>query len=137
MRWKTGISTLLVAATLLGCSTLPAGAADVRNTSEFIIEADWLRATSEFSTKIASGKSAVTRNELPLESGETVRINASYTPDGSVDFGLVDEDGKFYYINVQNGSIDQTIRISRRGNYKLKIRNNTSGTVSVTGYVRY
>ena len=137
MRWKTGISTLLVAATLLGCSALPAGAADVRNTSEFIVEADWSRATSEFNTKIASGKSAVTRNELPLESGETVRINASYTPDGSVDFGLVDADGKFYYINVQSGSIDKTIQISKRGNYKLKIRNNTSSTVSVTGYIRY
>lgn len=74
---------------------------------------------------------------FPLAAGETVRINASYTPDASVDFGLIDEDGIFHFLTVTNGSIDITIRISRRGHYTLAIRNNASVDISVSGYVTY
>ena len=74
---------------------------------------------------------------LLRRAGDTVRINASYSPDGSVDFGLVDEDGAFHYINVKNGSIDKTIRVSERGKYKFQVRNNTSVAVKVCGFVRY
>lgn len=73
-----------------------------------------------------------------MEAGETVTIKAAYTPmDASVDVGLVDSDGAFHYFNVKNGSIDKTIRIETRGNYKLAIRNNSGNVISVSGYVKY
>ena len=63
-------------------------------------------------------------------------INASYSPSSSsMDFGLVTSDGYFYYINVDNGNINKTIRVEERGNYMLAVRNNSDDTVSVVGYV--
>lgn len=55
----------------------------------------------------------------------------------SMDFGLVTSDGYFYYINVDNGNINKTIRVEERGNYMLAVRNNSDDTVSVVGYVNY
>lgn len=74
---------------------------------------------------------------FPLEVGETVRINASYTPNGSVDFGLLDSDNVFHYLTVTKGSIDKTLKIEKRGNYTFAIRNNTDNQISVSGYVTY
>ena len=95
------------------------------------------RAIGEFKMTVSAKTKAIADNSLSLEAGDTVRINASYSPDGSVDFGLVDEDGVFHYINVKNGSIDKTIRISERGKYKFQVRNNSSVAVKVCGFVRY
>ena len=95
------------------------------------------RASGEFEMTVSAKTKAIADSSFPLEAGETVRINASYSPDGSVDFGLVDEDGIFHYINVKSGSIDKTIRVSERGNYKFQVRNNSSVAVKVKGFVRY
>ncbi len=95
------------------------------------------RATGTFNATLLAGEKAVGSSSFPMEEGETVRINASYSPDVSMDFGLVDENGIFYYFNVTNGSIDKTIRIEESGNYTLQIRNNSSSTVKVSGFVKY
>lgn len=97
------------------------------------------RATTSFHADISAGSLAGMRDTLfPLEAGETVTINASYSPfSASMDFGLIAPDGYFYYINVNNGSINKTIRVNERGNYMLAVRNNSSSTVSVVGYVNY
>lgn len=80
----------------------------------------------------------ITNLLLPLEENETVTINASYSPlSASVDFGLIAPDGYFYYSNVKNGSINKTIRVDERGNYMLAVRNNSSSTISVVGFVNY
>lgn len=50
---------------------------------------------------------------------------------------VLPEEEKFHYFNVKNGSIDKTIRIETRGNYKLAIRNNSGNVISVSGYVKY
>ncbi len=48
-----------------------------------------------------------------MEAGETVRIRGIYSPeDASMDFGLIDSAGVFHYVNVKDGSIDQTFKIS-------------------------
>lgn len=61
-----------------------------------------------------------------------------YTPaSASMDFGLIDSDGTFYPVRANNGSINQTIRIDLRGNYTFAIRNNSSYTVNVFGFVNY
>lgn len=77
-------------------------------------------------------------SSFPMEYGETVTITASYTPaSASMDFGLIDSDGTFYPVRANNGSINQTIRIDLRGNYTFAIRNNSSYTVNVFGFVNY
>lgn len=73
-----------------------------------------------------------------MEAGETVTIKATYSPfSASVDFGLVDGKGKFHYLTVNNGTFDKTIKVDTRGNYVFAVRNNSSQSISVSGYVRY
>ena len=97
------------------------------------------RASVNFEVDLEENSISVMRNvKFPLEAGETVTINASYSPfSASVDFGLIAPDGYFYYINVKNGSINKTIRVDERGNSMLAVRNNSDDTVSVVGYVNY
>ena len=65
-------------------------------------------------------------------------MDSNYSPENaSLDFGLVDSNEKFHYINVTTGSIDKTIEIPENGDYTLAIRNNSSKSVKVTGVVRY
>lgn len=95
-------------------------------------------ATGRFSMDVP-GKTIIAANSsFPLEAGETVTIKASYSPfTASVDFGLVDADGYFYYFNENDGSVDKTIEVSKRGNYTLAVRNNSSQEINVSGYVNY
>lgn len=73
-----------------------------------------------------------------MEAGETVTINFAYTPkSASVEFGLIAPNGRFYYVTGQNGSINQTISISERGDYRFAVCNNSSNTVSVSGFIEY
>lgn len=85
------------------------------------------------------GKSfGVAENSFSLEAGETVTINCSYSPaSASVDFGLIAPDGYFYYVNSTNGSVNSTLTVAVRGQYTLAVRNNSSNSISVVGYVNY
>lgn len=95
-------------------------------------------ATGQLNLSIAPKTKVSADTSFPMAAGETVTIKASYTPfSASVDFGLVDSDGYFHYINVTNGSINKTIRIEETGNYTLRIRNNSDSTVNVSGCVNY
>lgn len=96
------------------------------------------RATGSFSVEVKPYERAKGDTNLPMEAGETVRIRATYSPeDASVDFGLVDPDGIFHYLSAEDGVFDKTFEIPERGNYRLGIKNNSSQTVSVSGFVRY
>ena len=97
------------------------------------------RASVRFDADIAENSISVMKNvKFPLEANETVTISASYSPNSaSMDFGLVAPDGYFYYINVNKGNINKTIRVDERGNYMLAVRNNSDDIVSVVGYVNY
>lgn len=99
--------------------------------------AEFQRSTGSFSMTISAGKYKKASTSFSLEAGESVTINASYTPrSASVDFGLVDSNNVFTYINVTNGSIDNgVITVTQRGTYTLAVRNNSSNQVDVTGYV--
>lgn len=101
-------------------------------------EASVLRATGRFSMDVPGGMIAKANSSFPLEAGEKVTIKATYTPfSASVDFGLIAPDGYFHYINVNNGSFDETIKVDERGNYTFAVMNNSSETISVSGYVNY
>lgn len=73
-----------------------------------------------------------------FEARSIITFNCSYSPSSaSMDFGVLTPDGRFYFINVKGGSINQTLEISQAGNYSVAIRNNSSQTVSVVGFVEY
>lgn len=87
---------------------------------------------------IKANGTVVADTSFTMSAGETVRIRANYSPENaSLDFGLVDSNEKFHYINVTTGSIDKTIEIPENGSYTLVIRNNSSKSVKVTGIVTY
>ena len=96
------------------------------------------RATGKFDMEVPGNTSVKASSSFPLEIGEVVTIKATYSPfSASVDFGLIAPDGLFYGLNANDGSFDKAIKVSQRGNYTLAIRNNSSQTISVSGFVNY
>lgn len=131
MRVKRIIGMVLAFVVVVSC--LGVGTVQAQDTDML-----WLRATGRFSMDIPGDTSVQASTSFPLEAGETVTIKASYSPfAASVDFGLIAPDGLFYFVNVTNGSIDQTIEVDQRGNYTFAVRNNSSNAISVSGYVNY
>ncbi len=135
MRRKKLFCAALACVLAISCLCTGAGAAE-RAAPE--TEVDIARASGKFSMDIPGNTAKETESSFPLEVGECVTIKASYSPfSASVDFGLIAPDGLFYYVNVSNGSIDQAIEVTQRGNYTLAVRNNSSEAVYVTGIVNY
>ena len=88
--------------------------------------------------KLAPTRPAKLSTAFYLAAGETVTISASYTPkNASVDFGLIDKDNTFHYINTTSGSINETIRVPLNGNYFFAIKNNSGTSITVTGTINY
>lgn len=96
------------------------------------------RASGRFSMEIDGDTLLPANQSFPLDAGETINIRATYSPSSaSVDFGYLDPDGLFHFVNVTGGSVNYTFEVEERGSYTLAIRNNSSRTVSVSGYVNY
>lgn len=96
------------------------------------------RATGHLSFSVKSQGSHYIESMLSLEAGDTVRINATYSPgSASIYVGLIDQDGVFHYLNVSNGDINATFEIEESGEYKLAVMNNSAHKVNISGYVYY
>lgn len=96
------------------------------------------RATTSVSWTVKANVLKKANTTFPMEAGECVTINCSYTPRwADVDFGLIAPDGLFHYLPGQDGSINRTIRIDERGEYRFGVYNKSSNTVSVTGFIEY
>lgn len=135
MRMKRFFCMVLACIAVIGCLSVNAGAVE---TVEAETSAVIARATNRFSTDIPGDSLYTDDKSFPLAVGETITISATYTPrSASVDFGFIAPDGLFYSVSGKNGSVDQTIQVSQRGDYTLAIRNNSSNTVSVSGFVNY
>ena len=105
---------------------------------DHVIELSLERASGSFNMTVPAKSILRADKSFPLESGETVTIKATYSPfSASVDFGLVDDNGKFHYLTVSNGTFDKTIKVDTRGNYVFAVRNNSGRSISVSGYVNY
>ncbi len=123
-----------------GVLAVPVSASEVTaNDSQYMMEGIAVPlATNSFSMTIGANATLKTTVSFPLTVGEGVTIKASYSPfAASVDFGLVDSDGVFHYVNITGGNIDHTIWINEGGDYTLQIRNNASYEVEVSGFVNY
>lgn len=96
------------------------------------------RATDYFRVNVPEKELFTADTGFYLETGETVTIQANYSPaSASVDFGLIAPDSLFYPLRASNGSFKGAIQINERGEYILAIRNNSSGMISVSGSVTY
>ena len=130
---------VLTGAVMIGCLCTGTGAVDESNVISKEYETTGTaitRATGNLDWTIKANGTVVADTSFTMSAGETVRIRANYSPENaSLDFGLVDSNEKFHYINVTTGSIDKTIEIPENGSYTLVIRNNSSKSVKVTGLV--
>lgn len=140
MRMKRIICLVLACIVAAGAISVPASAAEteiiaMENAADSFITPF---ATKSFDMSIPAKSKVLANTTFSLAAWETVTIKASYSPfSASVDFGLVDSDGTFHYINVTGGSIDKTIQVNESGDYRLQIRNNSSAEVEVSGFVNY
>ena len=133
MRIRRFVCVAFACAAVLSRMVVNAGAVDERH-----VEMQIARATGEFRMEIAGNTLATANSTFPLEAGESVEINAVYSPkSASVDFGVVAPDGLFYPPRGANGAFHKSIKVDVRGNYTLAIRNNSSETVKVSGFVNY
>lgn len=139
--WEKRMICLVVACLLVaGTLSLPAYAVEAEDNGSGSLAENLfsLRATGSFNLTVPANTKAFAGNGFSMSAGETVTINASYAPsDASVDFGIVDDAGNFYYFNTTEGSINKTIQVTKSGNYTVQIRNNSSGEVKVSGFVNY
>ncbi len=132
---KKSLCLLLTCLTIFGCFSVPAAAVGI---DEQAIDISERRATGHFDFEIPENTIMRASNSFPMEYGETVTIRATFSPaSASMDFGLIDSDGTFYSVRAEDGSINHTIRIDQRGNYIFAIRNNSSYSVHVSGFVNY
>ena len=96
------------------------------------------RATTYVSWSVKANILKEADTTFPVEAGECVTINCSYTPRwADVDFGLIAPDNRFYYLPGEEGSINRAIRIDERGEYRFGVYNKSSNTVSVSGFIEY
>lgn len=103
-----------------------------------VLDETMVRATGSINSDVPANKTAVSGKQFPLEVGEIVTINCSYSPaTASMDFGVIAPDGYFYFLSVKEGSINRSIIVNQRGSYSMAIRNNSSHTVTVVGFVTY
>lgn len=141
MQLKKKLSLVLACVVSICCLNIGAVAAEIPWDNNFIeITQGAMRATKTFEVTVSAhgNANANVKDAFSMEAGETVRIRGTYSPeDASMDFGLIDSAGIFHYVNVKDGSIDQTFKISESGNYRLGIRNNSAETVKVQGFIRY
>lgn len=154
MKLKTILWPLLVCAALIGSFATPTDASDI--CTEYLwledLESEWvdlsslancegsisLRATQSIDGNIPSLALCPIIQLTSLQANDLVTFNCSYSPSSaSMDFGVIASNGRFHYVNVKGGSINQAIGISQSGSYTVAIRNNSSQTVRVVGFVNY
>lgn len=124
---------LLSCVLLLSCSFVPTAGADVP-----VYDSAILRVSGRLDHSFPANKITPITQPFSLAEGDIIQYDCTYTPkSASLDFGYIAPDGLFYYLNITNGSIDQSIEVGRNGQYTLAIRNNESYAVTVKGTVKY
>lgn len=135
MKIKKFFCLMLALVVVVSCFGVSAVAAEVAPYDDDFLT---VRATGKFDMEVPANSAVKADSSFPLEVGEVVTIKATYSPfSASVDFGLIAPDGLFYGLNTTTGSFDKAIKVSQRGHYYFAVRNNSSETISVSGYVNY
>lgn len=140
MKARNVIGVLLICLLVSPLLSISANAAMASSCTEIVSTQEVVlpRATESFSMSVAGKTRLSSDKSMSLAKGETVTISANYSPsNASVDIGVVDADGVFYYINKTNGNFNSSISITKSGQYTLQIRNNSTGAIDITGQVNY
>lgn len=133
MKFKRLILVPLFCLLLLGSSFVPTMATDISSNSTVI-----LRASGRLDHSFSANSITPLGQQFSLDMDEIVAFNCTYTPkSASMDFGYIDSNNVFHYLNCTSGSIEKSFELARAGQYTLAIRNNASYAVTVTGTVRY
>ena len=133
MKHKQLFGTLLVCTLLLGCSFVPAAAADTSANNSVV-----LRVSGRLNHRLPANLITPITQSFTLEAGDIIKYDCTYTPkSASLDFGYIDSNNVFHYLNCTSGSIDQSFEVGQSGQYTQAIRNNASYAVTVTGTVKY
>lgn len=100
--------------------------------------------TQIFGQNIAGHSISAVSPLFSLERGDFVILRYAYSflfsyrpPEATLDLGLLDSSGRFFSINVdvEGGSISQTIEINETESYVVAVRNNSSQMVCVSGHL--
>ncbi len=135
MKMKKVFCVVLTLVALVSCFGVSAVATEVAPYNEDFLT---VRASGKFDMEVPGNSAVKADSSFPLEVGEVVTIKATYSPfSASVDFGVIAPDGLFYGLNTTTGSFDKAIKVNQRGHYYFAVRNNSSETISVSGYVNY
>ena len=140
MQMRRMACVVIVCCLLIGTTVIPASATEVLPLSEEQFQIGTVNplATNSFSITIPANSKVRANSSFSMMVGETITIKASYAPfSADVDIGFIAPDGRFYYISVTGGSIDQTIQVSQSGLYTLQIRNNSDAEIEIAGFVNY
>lgn len=130
---KRLVSLLLACMAVFSFAAIPAQAAEAPDNNTVI-----LRATGRLNHTIPKNSVLPIGAEFSLEAGDKVTFNCSYTPkSASVDFGYIDSDNTFHFLNSTSGSIYKALEIPKSGQYTIAIRNNASYAITVTGTIKY
>lgn len=133
MRHKRIISALLACMLLLSCSLFPTIAIEAPDNSIIMP-----RVSGRLNYTFAANATTLVGESFSAAKGDTIKYDCTYTPkSASVDFGYIAPNGRFYFLNRTNGSINETIAVGQTGQFTLAIRNNEDYAVTVTGTVRY
>lgn len=134
MKMRRCFGLVLALSVVVSSLGVPSFAAKAQSNAEPISAIE--RASGHFSTNVSAGKIMKLGSAISLRAGESVNFDANYSPnDASVDFGVLDSDNVFVYINVTGGSVNDGVTIEKNGQYTPAIRNNSSSSISVSGEV--
>lgn len=128
MKIKKKVRCMMIVAALLLSLCLCVSAAEGPGTETFSITGEMI--SGRFEMDVSANRLTIANSSFPLDEGAVVTINALYTPStASVDFGLVDAEGTFYYLRGSNGNFNRGILIENQGEYRFAVRNNSNYTV--------
>lgn len=134
MKMRKCFGLVLALSVAVSSLNTPALAVESQSNAEPISAIE--RASGYFSETVSAGKVKKLGSGISLQTGETVYFKANYSPSSaSVDFGVVDSNNTFTYINATTGSVDGGVMISKSGQYTPAIRNNSSDSIYVSGSV--
>lgn len=89
-----------------------------------------------FHDTISAGKCKKFGSGMSLGVDEVINFNGGFTShNASVDFGLLDSNNVFIYINATKGTVNGNITIPEFDQYTPVIRNNSEHSVYVFGFV--
>lgn len=135
MRHKRLAAVLLTCVLLFSCSFIPAAAAE----EEIPVSNSAISQVSgRLNHSLPANRVTPITQALYFDKGDIISFVCSYTPkSASLDFGYINSDNVFRYLNCTSGNIDKSIELDVAGQYTLAIRNNESYAVIVTGTVKY